>query len=257
MRLQKFLARAGVASRRASEELIAAGRVRVDGVVVDVPGVRVDPGSSIIEVDGQRVTLGAVRWLAVHKPPGYLCSRGDPRGRPTVYDLLPEGELRRLFHVGRLDYMSEGLLLLTNDGDAANALLHPAAETPRRYEVTVRAPVPDRTVTRLLEGIELEDGPARATEASITAERDGEQILRITLREGRNREIRRIMEALGLVIHSLRRVAIGPIELGSLKSGEWRELSGRERAAITGTRRAAAEPDERQMATRPTTEHDR
>jgi len=238
MRLQKFLARAGVASRRASEELIAAGRVRVDGVLVEAPGLQVDPESSVVEVDGRRVRLSATRWVALHKPPGYLCSRGDPRNRPTVYELLPEGELRGLFHVGRLDYMSEGLLLLTNDGDAAHALLHPSAETPRRYEVTLKAPVAQATVDRLLHGIELEDGVARVAAASLGAERNGEQVLHITLGEGRNREVRRLMEALGLTIHSLKRVAVGPVELGSLARGKWRELTDTER-------RALSVPDER------------
>ena len=238
MRLQKFLARAGVASRRASEELIAAGRVRVDGARVDTPGVRVDPESSVVEVDGRRVLLGERRWVALHKPPGYLCSRGDPRNRPTVYDLLPEGELRELFHVGRLDYMSEGLLLLTNDGDAANALLHPSAETPRRYEVTLKAPVARSIVERLLRGVELDDGVARAAAVSLRAERGGEQVLRITLCEGRNREIRRLMEALGLTIHSLKRMAIGPVELGGLPRGQWRELTSAERDVLEERTRA-------------------
>ena len=233
MRLQKFLARAGVASRRASEELIAAGRVRVDGVQVESPGLQVDPESSVVEVDGRRVRARATRWVALHKPPGYLCSRGDPRGRPTVYDLLPDGELRSLFHVGRLDYMSEGLLLLTNDGDAAHALLHPSAETPRRYEVTLRAPVAQAMVDRLLEGIELEDGVARVDVASVQDEREGEQMLHLTLREGRNREIRRLMDTLGVTIHSLKRVAVGPIELGALGSGEWRDLTEAERQSFT------------------------
>lgn len=232
MRLQKYMARAGVASRRASEKLIAAGRVRVDGVVVDTPGFQVDPGSSVVEVDGRRVSPSPTRWVALHKPPGYLCSRADPRKRPTVYDLLPDGELRGLFHVGRLDYMSEGLLLLTNDGDAAHALLHPSAETPRRYEVTLKAPVARSVVDRLLRGVDLEDGMARATAASLEAESDGEQVLRITLREGRNREIRRLMETLGVTIHSLKRVAMGPVELGTLARGEWRELTDAERRAL-------------------------
>lgn len=235
MRLQKYMARAGVASRRASEKLIAAGRVRVDGVVVDTPGFHVDPGSSVVEVDGRRVSPSPTRWVALHKPPGYLCSRADPRKRPTVYDLLPDGELRGLFHVGRLDYMSEGLLLLTNDGDAAHALLHPSAETPRRYEVTLKAPVARSVVDRLLRGVDLEDGMARATAASLEAESDGEQVLRITLREGRNREIRRLMETLGVTIHSLKRVAMGPVELGTLARGEWRELTDAERRALERT----------------------
>lgn len=242
MRLQKFLARAGVASRRASEELIAAGRVRVDGVLIETPGFQVDPETCVVEVDGRPVRPGATRWVALHKPPGYLCSRGDPRNRPTVYDLLPEGELRGLFHVGRLDYMSEGLLLLTNDGDTAHALLHPSAETPRRYEVRLRAPVAHAVVEQLLRGVDLEDGVARADAASLEPERGGEQLLRITLGEGRNREIRRLMEALGLTIHSLKRVAVGPVMLGTLARGTWRELTDAERRALSVSGKSGTTP---------------
>ncbi len=243
MRLQKFLARAGVASRRASEDLIAAGRVRVDGEVVQQPGVTVDPRTSVVEVDGRRLRLPPARWVILHKPPGTLCSRSDPSGRPTIYDLLPT-ELQRLFHVGRLDYMSEGLLLMTNDGDAANRLLHPSAQTPRRYEVALRAPAPEGLMSRLLAGVELEDGPAGVVEAALVpTNKGGETILTLTLREGRNREIRRLMDAVGATILSLKRVELGPIRLGDLPRGQWRELTREERESIGGE--DVAEPDSR------------
>lgn len=228
MRLQKFLARAGVASRRASEELIVEGRVQVDGRTVTELGTRVDPGSSEVTVDGRVVERQPARWVALHKPVGYLCTRSDPRGRRTVYDLLPEGDLRDLFHVGRLDYMSEGLLLLTNEGDVANRVLHPSARMERRYEVALETPVPDRLAERLLEGVELEDGPASAHAASLLPGPGEDAILLLTLREGRNREIRRMLDALDATIHSLRRVAFGPVELGDLPEGEWRELAEEE-----------------------------
>jgi len=233
VRLQKFLARAGVASRRASEEIIREGRVRVDGQVVTEMGTRVDPERSVVEVDGQRVERQPARWVAVHKPPGVLCTRDDPRGRRTVYDLLPRGPLQDLFHVGRLDYMSEGLLLLTNEGDVAHRLLHPSSETEKRYEVRILPPVPPSLGRRLLSGVELSDGPAAADAASVMPDPEGEgAVVLLTLHEGRNREIRRIMEALDVEIRSLRRLSFGPVELGGLEPGKWRELEDTEVEAL-------------------------
>jgi 23S rRNA pseudouridine2605 synthase len=237
MRLQKFLARAGVASRRASEELIRAGRVRVDGEVVVVQGVQVDPSRSVVEVDGRRVELASARWIMLHKPPGYLCTRDDPAGRPTIYDLV-DPALGHLFHVGRLDYMSEGLLLLTNDGDVAAALLHPRNRVSRRYQVTVARPVPEGVDDRLLEGVELDDGIARIESfRRLSGGRRDQVVLQLTLREGRNREVRRLMEAVGLTVHSLKRVAFGPLELKGLPRGSWRALEEHEVARLRALER--------------------
>ncbi|MDT8436776.1 MAG: pseudouridine synthase [Gemmatimonadota bacterium] len=227
MRLNRFLARAGVASRRGAERVIAAGRVRVDGAVVAAQGVRVDPERSVVEVDGRRVRLAAPVWLLLHKPPRVVCTRSDPRGRPTIYDLLPDAH-RTLFHVGRLDVMSEGLLLLTNEGEVARELLHPSREVPRRYEVLLREPVRPGLARTLAAGVELEDGPARPEEVRVRRRRDGSSILALTLREGRNREVRRMLRALGVGIRRLRRVAFGPVELGGLAPGAWRRLEDRE-----------------------------
>jgi 23S rRNA pseudouridine2605 synthase len=231
MRLQKYLARAGVASRRASEDLIRQGRVRVDGDVVTEMGSRVDPERSRVEVDGRHVELSPARWIALHKTPGTLCTRSDPRGRPTVYDDLPRDH-EELFHVGRLDYMSEGLLLLTNEGDLAHGLLHPSAEVEKRYEVGLVEPAPPGLARRLLEGVALEDGPAAADAASLLAGRGEGPVLLVTLHEGRNREIRRMLDALGARIRYLKRVAFGPVELGDLPPGAWRELRPEEREAL-------------------------
>jgi pseudouridine synthase len=241
MRLQKFLARAGVASRRKAERLIAAGRVRVDGQPVTQQGTQVEPGVSVVEVDGRPLGFSPPIWMALHKPPGYLCSRTDPGRRPTVYELLPEGEARKLFHVGRLDYMSEGLVLFTNEGDVAHGILHPSRETPRRYEISLLEPVPADLPGRILEGVQLEDGLARATEARfLPGGRRGERRLLMVLREGRNREIRRMIAEFGLRIGSLKRCALGPIELGDLAPGEHRILTEEE----VGRLHALSEPTE-------------
>lgn len=237
MRLQKYLARAGVASRRASEELIRQGRVRVDGEVVTVLGTRIDPDGCTVEVDGSVVELESARWIALHKPPGCLCTRGDPEGRPTVYDLIDE-EFATLFHVGRLDYMSEGLLLLTNEGAVAERLLHPRNRVPRRYQVTVGGPVARSVGQRLRAGVELEDGPARIEGLAVMPGGRADQVvLELTLREGRNREVRRMMEAVGLTVHALRRVSFGPIELGDLPRGSWRSLDEGELARLRALNR--------------------
>ncbi len=238
MRLQKFLARSGVASRRKSEELIASGRVRVDGEVVTRPGSSVNPATQSVEVDGRRVRLEAMIWLALHKPPGVICSRGDPGGRPTIYESLPE-EAGSLFHVGRLDYMSEGLILLSNDGDTTHGLLHPSREVPRRYEVELVGPVSRDLPRRLREGLLLEDGPAVADRARFLTPAESERPrLEIELHEGRNREIRRMMKNLNVRIRTLKRTALGPIELGELPRGAYRSLDRQEvdaLRAIAGT----------------------
>lgn len=224
MRLQKYLARAGVASRRASEGLIREGRVRVDGHVVTQLGTKVDPEISVVEVDGRPVQLAPPRWIMLHKPPGCLCTRDDPEGRPTVYDLIGP-EFESLFHVGRLDYMSEGMLLLTNEGSVAETLLHPRNRVPRRYEVTVAGPIPRDVGSRLRVGVELDDGPASVDSFRVHAgQRPDQVVLELSLREGRNREVRRMMEAVDLTIHALKRVAFGPLELGDLPRGSWRSL---------------------------------
>ncbi len=248
VRLQKYLARAGVASRRACEELIADGRVRVDGRLVTELGTRVRAGS-VVELDGRRVRPARARWVALHKPSGYVCTREDPQGRPTVYRLLPES-MRQLFHVGRLDLMTEGLLLLTNEGELAHRVLHPSHRTPRRYEVVLDGPAPSHLVDRLLSGVELADGMAAADAASLAPGPEaGAPLLAIEIHEGRNREIRRMMEALGVRIRSLKRVTLGPIELGDLSLGGWRELSAEEVKALRAIATAAGERSPEQADT--------
>lgn len=235
VRLQKYLSRAGVASRRAGERLIVEGRVSVDGEVVSELGVRVDPDTQVVRVDGVPVCPQPMRWLAVHKPVGYLTTRDDDRNRRTVYSLLPEGS-DDLFHVGRLDMMTEGLLIFTNDGETAHRLLHPGYAIPRRYCVEIKGRVSRALIRRLEHGVPLEDGVARAeaVRVALASRRAGEELssIQLTLREGRNREIRRLMEAVGLSVTRLVRVSFGPIELGELASGQSRELSAAEVSAL-------------------------
>jgi len=225
VRVQKLLSRAGVASRRGAEELMLRGRVRVNGVVVTTLGTRVVPGKDLVEVDGQPVRIPKLRWIMLHKPAGTLTTTRDPRGRPTVYDVLPsEVTDLGLAYVGRLDAGTEGLLLLTNEGDIANRLLHPSGEVEREYEVGVSG-VPDAAAIRGLEkGVTLDDGLARAREATPIGREPFGSVLRIVLIEGRNREVRRLCEAVGHPVRWLRRVRFGPVELGDLRVGRWRDL---------------------------------
>lgn len=225
VRLVAWLARAGVTSRRGAADLIRAGRVTVDGQVVTELHRRVGPGA-VVAVDGRLVAPPATVWLAVHKPRGVLTARRDPAGRPTIYDLLPR-RWRGLFHVGRLDRDSEGLLLLTNDGPLAYRLLHPRYGVTKTYRVQVgRAP---RDLPRRLQaGVLLDDGPARARAARWV----GVDELELELTEGRKREIRRMLAAVGVPVRRLVRLRFGPIRLGSLPPGRWRRLRPAEVAAL-------------------------
>jgi 23S rRNA pseudouridine2605 synthase len=234
VRLQKFLSQAGVASRRAAETLMQQGRVRVNGQPATEPGVKVDPVSDVVEVDGRRVRAAVQVWIALHKPRGYVTTRSDPERRPTVYTLLP-AEHRALFHVGRLDLDSEGLLLLTNDGDTAERVQHPRYEVERVYHVEIDGALPAATRRTLLRGVALEDGVACALALEqLSSARGGRERWAITLREGRNREVRRLFDAVGHRVQRLKRVRFGPIELGRLKSGEWRLLEPAEVAQLRG-----------------------
>lgn len=223
MRLQKYLAHAGVASRRKSEDLIVAGRVRVNGQVERELGSKVDPDTDRVEVDGEEVHLPRTRWLLLHKPGGVLTTRDDPGGGPTVYDYLPE-DSDALRYVGRLDRDTEGLLLMTNDGDVLNGLTHPRYEVEREYHVEVTDAVDPATLRRLVRGVTLDDGPARAVRAWSPRGRPPTE-LRLVLTEGRNREVRRMMEAVGHPVRCLRRERFGPVTLGALPPGQWRELT--------------------------------
>jgi 23S rRNA pseudouridine2605 synthase len=234
VRLQKYLSRAGVASRRGAESLIRDGRVRVNGEVAREMGVKVTEADRV-EVDGRVVEPESPTWILLHKPTGYVTTRDDPRGRPTVYDLLPE-RFHGLFHVGRLDQDSAGLLLFTNEGGIANRLMHPRYQVDRVYVVEVEGAAGSEVMARLTAGVELEDGPARAESAEIVESGTGgspRTRARLVLREGRKREVRRMFDAVGHPVRRLRRERLGPIELGDLGEGEWRKL---ERAEVRSLR---------------------
>ena len=240
-RLQKVLAHAGVASRRACEQLIADGRVSVDGVTVTEAGVRVDPLTQDIRVDGSRIlTNPELITLMLHKPAGVVTTMEDPEGRPTVAqygrDYLAEHpelpDSLRLVHVGRLDTETEGLLLLSNDGELSHRLMHPSFEIAKTYVAIVEGQVEPWVPRKLRRGIELEDGEARADRVTVKDSGPRGSIVEITLHSGKNRIVRRMLDAVGHPVTRLARTRLGPLRLGNLRPGQTRPLSGEEIAAL-------------------------
>jgi len=250
VRLHVFLARAGAGSRRAMEKAIEAGRVQVDGQVVTTLGIRINPAQAEVRLDDQPISSSSECRLvvAVHKPPGVITTVRDPEGRPTVLDLLP-ADLRaaRLYPVGRLDAPSTGLVLLTNDGDLAERLMHPRYGHEREYAVEVRGNPPRDLVRRFAEGVSIGDPrPARAEVRNLRQRRGG-ATLRLVLREGRNRQIRRMLGAVGTKVVTLRRLRVATVRLGALAPGGVRVLNASQcaelqAAAATPPSAAAADP---------------
>jgi 23S rRNA pseudouridine2605 synthase len=234
IRLQKVLSQAGVASRRAAEKLIADGRVTVNGKTILTMGVKVDPGKDEIRVDGRRIKgVSQPRYLLLYKPAGYVTTRSDPQRRRTVLDLLT-GVREYVYPVGRLDYDTEGLLLLTNDGELAARLTHPRHGVARTYEARV-AGMPDReAIERLRNGIPLDGHRTLPADVVLLNQgrRDRDGVLRLTIREGRNRQVRRMCEAVGHPVQHLKRTRFGTLADRRLKPGEWRELAPREVEAL-------------------------
>ena len=230
-RLQKVMAAAGIGSRRASEELIAAGRVRVNGRVAEL-GARVDPQTAEIHVDGERVVINTdLVYLAMNKPRGVVVTMDDERGRESIADFLTNLS-QRVFHVGRLDADSEGLLLLTNDGSLAHKLTHPSYGVAKTYLAEVPGPVRKNLGRTLMAGVELEDGPAQADAFRIVDSVPGKVLVEIVLHEGRKHIVRRMLEEVGYPVSRLVRTSIGPVKLGDLKAGRTRRLNRGEIAAL-------------------------
>ncbi len=228
IRLQKVLAQAGLGSRRACEELIAQGRVEVDGRVVREQGMRVDPLRANIRVDGERVpTAPDLIVLALNKPRGVVTTMSDDLGRPCVGDYVAD-RTERLFHIGRLDSDTEGLLLLTNDGVLAQNLSHPSHGVPKTYIALVPGPVPREVGRQLREGVELEDGPAKVDSFGIVEATPNQALVEVVLHEGRNHIVRRLLDAVGHPVEELVRTQIGPIRLGQLRPGRYRAITGAE-----------------------------
>ncbi len=227
LRLQLFLARAGLGSRREAEGIILQGRVRVDGKRVTEMGLRIDPERAKVEVDGRLVKEAKPRWAIFHKPPGVLTTRSDTHGRETVYDVLPP-EFHGLAYLGRLDMDSEGLLIFTNQGDLSKRLLDPQSGIEREYRVWVEGSPDRKVLARLQRGIRLEDGIAKAADAGYIRSMKGRSLLKLTLKEGRKREIRRLCEAVGYPVHRLIRIRFGTVRLAGLDTGDWRILESGE-----------------------------
>ncbi|MGV1003428.1 MAG: pseudouridine synthase [Candidatus Nanopelagicales bacterium] len=232
IRLQKVLAAAGFGSRRACEDLIAAGRVEVDGQRVREQGVRVDPQKAVIRVDGERVpTAAGLIVVAVNKPRGMFSTMSDELGRPSLGDLVADRP-ERLFHVGRLDADTEGLILLTNDGELANRLAHPSFGVPKTYVATLAGPLPRGVGKQLLAGVELEDGVAKADSFKVIQSLPGQVLVEVVLHEGRNHIVRRMLAEVGHPVQALVRTKVGPIALGQQRQATLRVLSAGETRAL-------------------------
>lgn len=228
IRLQKVLAAAGIGSRRACEALIEQGRVEVDGTKVREQGMRVDPRTAVIRVDGERVpTAPDTAVYAFNKPRGVVSTLADEEGRPCIGDWLA-GRTDRLFHVGRLDIDTEGLIILTSDGELANRLSHPSHEVDKTYVATVRGQVPGSALKELRSGVDLDDGPARVDSVRIVQKLPDRTMIELVLHEGRNRIVRRMLDAVGHPVSELVRTQVGPIHLGQQRPGVLRQITGKE-----------------------------
>ncbi|KMO72189.1 rRNA pseudouridine synthase [Mycolicibacterium obuense] len=231
VRLQKVLSQAGIASRRVAEKMIRDGRVEVDGLIVTELGTRVDPQNSVIRVDGARIAIDDERvYLAINKPRGMHSTMSDDRGRPCVGDLV-EHRVRgnkSLFHVGRLDADTEGLLLLTNDGELAHRLMHPSFEVPKTYLATVMGSVPKGLSNKLRAGVELDDGPVRVDDFAVVDTVPGRSLVKVTLHEGRKHIVRRLLAEVGFPVQELVRTDIGTVTLGEQRPGSIRVLTQKE-----------------------------
>jgi 23S rRNA pseudouridine2605 synthase len=233
VRLQKFLAEAGVASRRASEDIIMAGRVTVNGAVRSELGIKVDPAHDRVAVDGRAVKAKRKLYIALHKPPGYVCTRSDGQARDKIADLLPK-EWTELFSVGRLDGQSEGLIFLTNDGDFCLKLTHPRYRMVKIYVARVQGRVTPEMLRKWTAGVTSEGELLQAQRGRLISANNSTSVVELALTEGKNREVRRLLSSQGLTVLRLQRVQIGPIKLGELPPGRWRTLTDPEIKSLVG-----------------------
>ena len=248
MRLQRLLASAGFGSRRQCEELIESGRVDVDGEVVTQLGTTVDPAAHKVRVDGVPLKKQKLVYYAVNKPVGFVTTNRDPHGRPRVIDLVPPDE--RVFPVGRLDRFSEGLILLTNDGELAQKLTHPKFGVRKVYRVTVAGKVDGETMKKMRQGIYLAEGFVKVEGVKLLKSRSRATELEVVLREGKNREIRRILARLGHKVQQLRRIAVGPLRLGDVPSGAYRVVTPPEVEKLWSATESSSQPDHRASGSR-------
>lgn len=224
IRLQKYLSEAGVASRRKAEEMIRSGAVKVNGAVAQI-GDSVDPKKDTVSVKGKKVIKqGEKRYILLNKPRGYVTTTDDDLGRKCVLELVKDVK-ERIYPVGRLDRVSEGALIMTNDGAFANAMMHPSKHVPKTYRVTVRPEPTAEQIDILASGVELDGRLTAPADVYVISKEEGRAVLEIVLREGRNRQIRRMCESQNLEVARLRRIAVGPIKLGMLQTGQWRDLT--------------------------------
>ncbi len=232
VRLQKFLADAGICSRRKAEELIKAGRVKVNGKLVREMGIKVVPGKNRVYVDERQVAVPKSHtYIALNKPRGYLSTVRDPYGRPTVMDLIPKVR-ERLYPVGRLDFDSEGLVLMTDNGSLTYRLLHPSHKVPKRYLVTIRGRLSKKDISTLESGVEIDGKRTQPCKITTIGRTRGKSVVEVELKEGRKRQIRRMFEMIGHPVVRLKRIKIGPLELGNLGPGKWRHLTNEEVKAL-------------------------
>jgi 23S rRNA pseudouridine2605 synthase len=248
VRLQKVLAHAGIASRRAAEDIIASGRVRVDGRIITELGTKVDPRESRVEVDGERIVRQPSVYLILHKPRGVVSTMSDPEGRPTVRDLLRGVSAARFYPVGRLDFNTSGALLVTNDGDFSVALMHPRRAVPKTYVIKVQGVMEDRDLDRWRRGIDLEDGKTLPAKVKLLRHEGPKTWLELTITEGRNQQIRRMGDATGFRVMRLARLSFAGVGTEGLPPGKWRYLTADEQAALKKEygvpKRIAAPPKE-------------
>lgn len=227
IRLQKFLSEAGIASRRKAEEMIRSGLVKVNGKIANI-GDSVDPKTDSVSVGGKKVKKeNSLRYILLNKPRGYVTTTDDDLGRKCVLELV-SGVKERIYPVGRLDRISEGALILTNDGEFANAMMHPSKHVPKTYRVTVRPGITSDQVDILSTGVDIDGRMTAPADVRVLSKEEGRAVLEIVLYEGRNRQIRRMCEALELEVARLKRTAVGSVKLGMLKTGEWRDLTPQE-----------------------------